>query len=58
MSPTKAESAALTVQKAATFRTEATGGLMADTITFTSNLPTIIFNSNYSPTPPAAKLVS
>src|SRR4029077_5972264 len=34
--------AALTVQKQASFRTEATGGLLADTITFFGQMPTII----------------
>jgi Putative Flp pilus-assembly TadE/G-like len=51
-------SAALTVTKAATFRTEATGGLMADTMTFTGQLPTIIYNPGYAPAPPASKLVA
>jgi Tfp pilus assembly protein PilV len=51
-------SAALNVQKAATFRTEATGGLMADRVTFTGQLPTIIFDPAYAPMPPASKLVS
>lgn len=51
-------SAALEVKKAATFRTEATGGLLADTITVDGQLPTIIFSANFAPTPPAAKLVS
>jgi len=51
-------SASLNVQKAATFRTEATGGLMADTITFSGQLPEIIFSANFAPTAPASKLVS
>ena len=49
-------SASLNVQKAATFRTEATGGLIADTINFTGQLPTIIYSPSYSPVPPATKL--
>lgn len=49
-------SAALNVTKAATFRTEATGGLMADTLSFTGQLPTIIYSASYAPQPPAAKL--
>lgn len=49
-------SAALNVTKAATFRTEATGGLMADTISFTGQLPTIIYSPSYAPQPPAARL--
>jgi Flp pilus assembly protein TadG len=50
--------AALTVQKAATFRTEATGGLLADTISFTGQLPTIIGSANFQPAPPATRLTS
>lgn len=49
-------SASLNVTKAATFRTEATGGIMADTISFTGQLPTIIYSSSYAPMPPAARL--
>jgi hypothetical protein len=49
--------ASLEISKAATFRTEATGGLMADTITFSGQLPTIIYNAAYAPQPPAARLV-
>ncbi len=50
--------ASLTVSKAATFRTEATGGLMADTITFNGQLPTIIYSAAYAPQPPASRLVA
>jgi hypothetical protein len=49
-------SASLNVTKAATFRTEATGGIIADTISFTGQLPTIIYSSAYAPQPPAARL--
>jgi hypothetical protein len=49
-------SASLNVTKAATFRTEATGGLMADTISFTGQLPTIIYSPNFAPQPPASRL--
>lgn len=49
-------SAALNVTKAATFRTEATGGLMADTLSFTGQLPTIIYSPSYAPQPPASRL--
>jgi Flp pilus assembly protein TadG len=48
--------ASITVQKASAFRTDETGGVIAYTITFTGQLPTIIGNSGYSPVPPAAKL--
>lgn len=48
--------AALSVTKAASFRSEATGGLMADKLSFTGQLPTIIYGSSYAPQPPAGKL--
>ncbi len=50
--------AILTVQKAASFRTEATGGLLADMIIFSGQLPTIIGSSNFQPAPPASRLTS
>jgi hypothetical protein len=50
--------AILTVQKAASFRTEATGGLLADEIIFGGQLPTIIGSSNFQPAPPASRLTS
>jgi Flp pilus assembly protein TadG len=48
--------ASVTVQKASAFRTDETGGVIADTITFAGQLPTVIGNSAYSPVQPAAKL--
>jgi hypothetical protein len=48
--------AAITVQKASSFRTDESGGVIANTITFTSQLPTVIGNADYAPVPPAAKL--
>jgi Flp pilus assembly protein TadG len=48
--------ASITVFKASTFRTDETGGVIADTISFTSNLPSVIGNAAYSPVPPAARL--
>jgi Putative Flp pilus-assembly TadE/G-like len=51
-------SASLTVQKAATFRTEATGGLLADMIIFSGQLPTIIGSADFQPAPPATRLTS
>jgi len=50
--------ATLTVQKAASFRTEATGGLLADMINFSGQLPTIIGSANFQPAPPATRLTS
>ena len=38
------------------FRTEATGGIIADTIAFSGQLPTITGNAAFMPVPPAAKL--
>jgi hypothetical protein len=49
-------SASLNVTKAATFRTEATGGIIAGTLSFTGQLPTIIYSASYAPQPPAARL--
>jgi Flp pilus assembly protein TadG len=50
--------AALNIPTSSGFRTEATGGVIADTITFTGVLPTITGNANYMPVPPAARLVA
>ncbi len=50
--------ASINVQKASAFRTDETGGLIADTISFTGQLPTIIDSPDYAPVPPAAKLIS
>lgn len=41
----------------AAFRTEATGGIMADKITFSGSLPLIVSSGDYAPVPPAARLV-
>lgn len=51
-------SASITINKAATFRTEATGGLIADKITFAGQLPTIEYSQAYAPVPPASRLTS
>lgn len=52
-----APTAAITIQKASTFRTDEVGGLIADTITMTGQLPTIIGDpADYGPVPPAARL--
>jgi hypothetical protein len=40
------------------FRTEATGGIIADTISVSGALPLVVFSPSYAPVPPAAKLVS
>jgi len=52
-------SASITISKASTFRTDELGGIIADTITMTGQLPTIIGDpADYGPVPPAARLVS
>jgi Flp pilus assembly protein TadG len=48
--------AVLTVQRSAAFKTDATGGLIANRITFTGPMPTILFSPNYAPVPPAARI--
>jgi hypothetical protein len=40
------------------FRVEATGGVIANTVTFTGQLPKITGDAAYMPVPPAAKLTS
>jgi Flp pilus assembly protein TadG len=51
-------SASLDIPTRVGFRTEATGGIIADTITFSGALPLIVFSPSYAPVPPAARLVS
>jgi Flp pilus assembly protein TadG len=51
-------SAAIDIPTRVGFRTEATGGIIADTIAFTGALPLVVFSSAYAPMPPAARLVS
>jgi hypothetical protein len=48
--------AAIDIPTRSSFRTEATGGIMADTITFSGTMPLIVSSPGYSPVPPAAKL--
>jgi hypothetical protein len=50
--------ASVTITKASSFRTDETGGVIANTIIFTGQLPTIIGNDAYSPVQPGAKLTS
>lgn len=40
------------------FRTEATGGIIADTISISGQLPLVVFSTAYAPVAPAARLVS
>ena len=43
---------------ASTFKVGGTGGIIADTLSFTGALPAISFSANYAPVPFAARLVS
>ncbi len=50
-------SAAITVRKASAFRTNEVGGVIANTLTFSGQLPTIIGNTaDYGPVPQASRL--
>jgi Flp pilus assembly protein TadG len=52
-----APSASISIQKASTFRTDESGGIIADTISFSSQLPTIIGDpGDYGPAQPASRL--
>ncbi len=48
--------ASLDIPTRVSFRAEATGGIIADTITFSGSLPLIVSSPSYSPVPPAARL--
>lgn len=50
-------SASITVTSPYAFESAGTGGLMADTVTFNSTMPSITFSSNYAPAPAATRLV-
>jgi hypothetical protein len=50
--------AALNIPTSSGFRTDATGGVIADTITFTGQLPTMTGNASFMPVQPAARLVN
>jgi hypothetical protein len=50
-------SASLSVPSGAGFRAKATGGVIANTITFNGVIPMIAGSSAYIPVPPAARLV-
>jgi hypothetical protein len=52
-----APSASLAINKASTFRTDESGGVIADTISFTGQLPTVLGDpGDYGPAQPAARL--
>jgi hypothetical protein len=50
--------ASMTVSSLYTYEVAATGGLIADSITFNGTLPEIAYGSGYAPVPFAARLVS
>jgi hypothetical protein len=54
-----APAASISISKASTFRTDESGGVIADTLSFGGQLPAIIGDpDDYGPAPPAAKLTS
>jgi Flp pilus assembly protein TadG len=50
--------ASISIPTRIAFRTEATGGIIADTISISGQLPLVVYSGAYAPVPPAAKLVS
>jgi len=53
-----APSASVNIQKASTFRTDESGGVIANTLVFSGQLPTVIGDTDdYGPVPPASKIV-
>jgi Flp pilus assembly protein TadG len=53
-----APAASITVNKASAFRTDEGGGVIADTLTFSGQLPTIIGDTvDYGPVPQASRLI-
>jgi len=53
-----APGASINVQSAYSFESAAVGGIIGQFITFTGTMPTIRFNSAYSPAPPASRLTN
>ena len=52
-----APSASINIEKASTFRTDESGGVIADRLSFSGQLPTIIGDpGDYGPVPPASRL--
>ena len=49
--------ASVSIPTSSGFRVEATGGVIANTVTFTGQLPTISGSNGYMPVPPASRLV-
>jgi hypothetical protein len=54
-----APAASIAIQKASTFRTDESGGIIAYSISFSGQMPTIIGDpADYGPAPPATRIVS
>jgi hypothetical protein len=51
-----APSAAVSVTSPYSFEVAGTGGVTASTVSFTGNMPSIIYNASYAPVPPASRL--
>jgi len=51
-----APASSITITKASTFRTDESGGIIANTITFNGQLPAILFDPDYTPIPPATRI--
>jgi len=53
-----APAASVSIQKASTFRTDESGGLIANTLSFSGQLPTVIGDpGDYGPVPPASRII-
>ncbi len=52
-----APSAVVNVQGSYAFLSRGMGGLIADTITFSGQLPSIVYSPSYAPRPPASRLI-
>jgi len=50
-------SASVSVTSAYAFESAGIGGLLADTVSFSGSMPSIAYNPNYAPGPPASRLV-
>jgi Flp pilus assembly protein TadG len=52
-----APASSITITKASTFRTDESGGIIANTISFSGQLPAILFDPDYTPIPPATRII-
>lgn len=53
-----APSAYVGVRSTYTFEAAGTGGVIADSVGFTGTMPSIVYNADYAPVPPAGRLTS